>query len=487
MIGLQSELSIEVDNTDLQGKRYLDACTHLGTDPGAPTIDRLKLILEPYQVIGVSWMQKMEEGPLGGGILADFPGAGESVQAVGLIVHSRDKWAKGGRQDAPKPTLIVYPASVADEWFLKTGEHAPTLRIFHYHGGSEQLTTRSRVFDGLDPNNESTIVLASYEFWGAKHPGAPIWGTSNDEEFEVEDNRDQRGVLTGLFHGVICDEGHKLKGESHLARASAGISTPPRPCLIELETWLDCWNFFDGRSKDSTTYNNWVIQVKNKLRGNSDSYPTEDLKIIYAAGRISGDALALISPRLDTNSLGGLDSYVDSGAELAPVTALSFKRHVLRHLENANGKTFKLGVQRLQELLEMITLARTAHSSVPEAVEYAYSAGRNASELVSEDIPGVEVKTLEVEFNAEEWVFWSTPAALLWECLYEDVMATKSSTKVKRMNMAVHRKPSITSTNPLLLAAITNTEPDWKAKDGREEDHQENANIQLPDESAMEF
>jgi len=42
-----------------------------------------------------------------------------------------------------------------------------------------------------------------------------------------------------------------------------------------------------------------VIQVKNKLRGNSDSYPSEDLKIIYVAGRIGGDTLVLISPRLN--------------------------------------------------------------------------------------------------------------------------------------------------------------------------------------------
>ncbi|KAH0551509.1 hypothetical protein GP486_007276 [Trichoglossum hirsutum] len=38
--------------------------------------------------------------------------------------------------------------------------------------------------------------------------------------------------------------------------------------------------------------------LENKLRGNADAYPTEDLKIIYVAGRVSGDALALISPRL---------------------------------------------------------------------------------------------------------------------------------------------------------------------------------------------
>ncbi|KAH0553477.1 hypothetical protein GP486_006453, partial [Trichoglossum hirsutum] len=41
---------------------------------------------------------------------------------------------------------------------------------------------------------------------------------------------------------------------------------------------------FDGNSKDGTMYNNWLIQVKNKLQDNADAYPIEELWIIYAAG-----------------------------------------------------------------------------------------------------------------------------------------------------------------------------------------------------------
>ncbi|KAH0551419.1 hypothetical protein GP486_007367 [Trichoglossum hirsutum] len=55
---------------------------------------------------------------------------------------------------------------------------------------------------------------------------------------------------------------------------------------------------FDSTSKDGVTFDNWLIQLQNKLRGNADAYSTEDLRIIYAAGRVSGDTLALISPRL---------------------------------------------------------------------------------------------------------------------------------------------------------------------------------------------
>ncbi|KAH0542447.1 hypothetical protein GP486_008640, partial [Trichoglossum hirsutum] len=41
---------------------------------------------------------------------------------------------------------------------------------------------------------------------------------------------------------------------------------------------------FNGSTKDRVTYDNWLIQVENKLHGNADTYPTEDLKIIYVAG-----------------------------------------------------------------------------------------------------------------------------------------------------------------------------------------------------------
>jgi predicted house-cleaning noncanonical NTP pyrophosphatase (MazG superfamily) len=63
---------------------------------------------------------------------------------------------------------------------------------------------------------------------------------------------------------------------------------------------------FNGLPKDSISFDNWLVQVKNKLRDNADSYPTEELRIIYAAGRVGGDALALISPRLNP---GGRHAY----------------------------------------------------------------------------------------------------------------------------------------------------------------------------------
>jgi len=51
--------------------------------------------------------------------------------------------------------------------------------------------------------------------------------------------------------------------------------------------------------EDRTMFDDWLIQIKNKLRGNRDFYPTEELKIMYVSGRLTGNALALVTPRLD--------------------------------------------------------------------------------------------------------------------------------------------------------------------------------------------
>jgi Zinc knuckle len=90
-----------------------------------------------------------------------------------------------------------------------------------------------------------------------------------------------------LLDRVITQEG-TLSGAPSPPESARRTTKLPDPPL------------FDGSSKDGTTYDNWLIQVKNKLRGNADAYPTEELRIIYTAGRVSGNALALISPRLDS-------------------------------------------------------------------------------------------------------------------------------------------------------------------------------------------
>lgn len=50
---------------------------------------------------------------------------------------------------------------------------------------------------------------------------------------------------------------------------------------------------------DPALFDDWLIQLKGKLRGNADLFPSEDLKILYVSSRLQGQALSLTNPRMD--------------------------------------------------------------------------------------------------------------------------------------------------------------------------------------------
>ena len=56
---------------------------------------------------------------------------------------------------------------------------------------------------------------------------------------------------------------------------------------------------FSSKLESGTTFEDWLVQVKNKLQGNHDHYAIEDIKVIYIASLLQGNALALVTPRID--------------------------------------------------------------------------------------------------------------------------------------------------------------------------------------------
>ena len=141
------------------------------------------------------------------------------------------------------------------------------------------------------------------------------------------------------------------RNEAVLDRVIAQDGSPPGTPASRLEpvarrtTKLPDPPLFDGHSKDGTTYDNWLIQVKNKLRGNSDAYPTEELRIIYAAGRIGGDALALISPRLNAANHHAYITVRELFEHLDELYGDPNKeknaRHTFKELSMKKGQTFQ--------------------------------------------------------------------------------------------------------------------------------------------------
>jgi hypothetical protein len=112
------------------------------------------------------------------------------------------------------------------------------------------------------------------------------------EEYEKlkEDNQRYKGMVDRLMQVPAALSPSPSPEPSQSRQGSPGgvrVAKLPDPTL------------FAG---DRTVFDDWLVQIKNKLRGNADSYPSEDLKIIYVSSRLTGNALALTNPRMDEDS-----------------------------------------------------------------------------------------------------------------------------------------------------------------------------------------
>ena len=104
--------------------------------------------LRPYQIRGYSWLASLGQWGLGG-CLADDMGLGKTIQVLALI--QRD-WP-----DSKRPTLIVCPTSVINNWHREAARFTPELPVMIHHGPD-------RIRNGSlnETANNHAIVITSY-------------------------------------------------------------------------------------------------------------------------------------------------------------------------------------------------------------------------------------------------------------------------------------------------------------------------------------
>ncbi len=112
-------------------RRRADALRDLERLERAPLPPTFAAILRPYQHIGVAWLWHLHRHDLGG-ILADEMGLGKTAQAIALL----SAIAHAAPENKHRPSLVVCPASLVENWRRECARFAPALRVFVHHGSA---------------------------------------------------------------------------------------------------------------------------------------------------------------------------------------------------------------------------------------------------------------------------------------------------------------------------------------------------------------
>jgi SNF2 family DNA or RNA helicase len=153
--------------------------------------------LRPYQVRGYSWLGFLKRWGLGA-CLADDMGLGKTATALTLI--ERD-WKENGR----RPTLVVCPTSVINNWHKEAARFTPDLPVMVHHG-----IARAKGAAFKKEAARHAIVVSSY----------PLL----QRDFEILKDVD--------WKGVILDEAQNIKNpETKQARAARSLKSDYRVAL----------------------------------------------------------------------------------------------------------------------------------------------------------------------------------------------------------------------------------------------------------------
>jgi SNF2 family DNA or RNA helicase len=174
--------------------------------------------LRPYQSRGVGWLAFLEKWGLGA-CLADDMGLGKTPQLLAFVLHLQE-------QDLlAKPTLIVCPTSVLNNWEREVKKFSPILSTFIHHGDKR---SKGKAFAREIKNKNLVITSYSLVYRDAK----------TFEEIE--------------WQGVVLDEAQNIKNpqakqSQAVRKLKAGFrialtGTPIENRLSELWSILDFLN-----------------------------------------------------------------------------------------------------------------------------------------------------------------------------------------------------------------------------------------------------
>jgi SNF2 family DNA or RNA helicase len=154
--------------------------------------------LRPYQAKGVGWLSFLETWGLGA-CLADDMGLGKTIQLIGFLLNLKQQ------KLLTKPTLLVCPTSVINNWEREVRKFAPKLNTVIHHGDKRE---QGKTF--IKQVERQQLIITSYSL-------IP---------------RDLK-TLSGIeWQGVVLDEAQNIKNPT--AKQSQAVRELPAGFRIAL-------------------------------------------------------------------------------------------------------------------------------------------------------------------------------------------------------------------------------------------------------------
>jgi superfamily II DNA or RNA helicase len=116
--------------------------------PEYPLPTTLRAELLTHQRVGYNWLRFLGEQKLGG-LLADDMGLGKTVQVVSFFAHL-------AHHGLLRPTLVVVPAALMNNWHREIKKFCPDINVVYHHVGPERLRSPVTIA-------QSQIVLTTYQ------------------------------------------------------------------------------------------------------------------------------------------------------------------------------------------------------------------------------------------------------------------------------------------------------------------------------------
>ncbi|RKP31004.1 nucleotide excision repair protein [Metschnikowia bicuspidata] len=176
---------------------------------GQPPNMNIRLL--PFQLEGLNWLLKQEDGEFGGGVLADEMGMGKTIQTIALFMSDLQK----------RPNLVVGPTVALMQWKHEIEAHTKpgSLKVLLFHGANRISTAQEL--------EQYDVILTSY---------AVLESVYRKERYgfkRVNGVVKQKSPLHAVqFYRVVLDEAHNIKDRtSGTAKAANELQCQKRWCL----------------------------------------------------------------------------------------------------------------------------------------------------------------------------------------------------------------------------------------------------------------